>query len=201
VGTSLSFGAEPDTRLWAEGIAGGNAFTKETAVMVAAKPVHVALDTGTAISFVLFDDCVTRLGLDVALPVPMQQHTPGKTRLGATEPYPVSFFGNPPYELSVAIAHIPRDITLRSDEDLDGFIGWPGMKTAIWSFQLAEKLYGECDEIPAEVIATWTKLRISEQNGTLSLNFPDDGKGVRRIIVDTGNSEGIMLVPEHWNEW
>jgi len=71
------------------------------------------------------------------------------------------------------------------------------MKSSIWNFQLADKLYGECDEIPRETIETWTRLLISEQNGTLSLNFPPEVKGVRRIIVDTGNSEGIMLVPDH----
>jgi hypothetical protein len=113
----------------------------------------------------------------------------------------VNFLGYPARIGPLAIARIPSDVLIRSDEDLDGFIGWPGMKSTIWNFQLADKLYGECAEIPSEVIATWTKLLISEQNGTLSLNFPPETKGIRRIIVDTGNSEGIMLMPDHWRDW
>src|SRR3954467_3812182 len=56
--TSGSYGADPDTRLWVEAMNGGTGTTKENAVLVNGKPVHVAFDTGTAISFVLFEDCV-----------------------------------------------------------------------------------------------------------------------------------------------
>jgi hypothetical protein len=163
--------------------------------------VNLVFDTGAAAPLVLSETCVKRLKLKLAQPIPDTEAAPGHPGVGFTEPCNWEFFGNN-IRQSFPVYRIPA-ASAQSDEDaaVDGLIGWPLMRNEIMDFSLAIGRFSRAEKVPPEVIAQWPHFAISDARDTLSLIVPSDANGIQRIVIDTGDSGGVLLPHDLWLAW
>ncbi len=200
LGAALLASGSPESpgRLWAEAVNGGKIATKDTAVRINDKAVRLIWDTGTGFPLVLFEHAAKRLGLRIV--VPPKELNPGQVILGETEGCRTVIFGETPQEGSLAVASVPEDVRVWKDETMDGVLGWPLMRTNIWGFFISDRDFYQIAAVPA-LGPEWSHFEIPDDADTLSLRVANDTRGIQRVLVDTGNSDGILLPPDQWRAW
>lgn len=172
-----------------------------TDAVINGQPARLALDTGSAAPFVLFSPSVTRLKLTVAHPIPTDAGpVPGQAVVGETAPYDVQLPGQRSLKTILYFFDVPKDVPLEGD--VDGIIGWPAIAGNIWAFFLGhdDPLVTALDSFSVNDDTSWTKFDVRDGD-TLSLVRSGDHPGTPRLIIDTGNADGVMLPPVAWLAW
>lgn len=157
------------------------------------KPAKLAYDTGSE-STLIFSKTVRRVGLKEARH-PSGSPPPGKVMLGQTDFCRVKLRDDS-YSLKLSTLHLPWWWGF----DVDGVIGWPDMADDLIEIDAANAMMTGLKELPAET-RRWLKLPLYTHTGVLALEIPrEDGK-IGIVEIDTGNSAGVSLAPERWEQW
>jgi tetratricopeptide (TPR) repeat protein len=166
-------------------------FSNSTAT-INGQPVRLALDTGSAISF-LSSTYAKRLNLKVTPPGPGDEaESPwGKIPLGVSEPARVTI-GAQVFTVPLLVANYGKHSIAA--------IGWPEIQGHILVFDGGHRTIGA---IPKMVDTSgWLKLKIHrDQHEVLTLEMPRPDGGTGLIYVDTGNPCGVVLPAAQWKEW
>lgn len=172
-----------------------------TDAIINGQPTRLALDTGSAAPFVLFSPSVARLKLTVVHPVPTDAGpVPGQAPVGETAPYEVQLAGQRSLKTILYFFDVPKDVSLEGD--VDGIIGWPAIAGNIWAFFLGheEPLVTALESFSVNDDPSWTKFDVRDGD-TLSLVRDGDPPRPPRLLIDTGNADGVMLPPVAWLAW
>jgi hypothetical protein len=163
-------------------------------------PAQLALDTGASERIILFAPSLTRLRLDITRPVsPDPTPVPGRAQLGVIAPVEVELFGRVFPRTPLPFVALPLEIP--TENLVDGLIGWPAIARQLWGFSLGNTppVAGEIPRVPADLTG-WTEFSVAPGT-TLSLRFIDAGPMAPRLIIDTGNDDGVLLAPAAWRAW
>jgi len=125
---------------------------------------------------------------------------PGHYQSSISEPCSFQLLGA---KIDNAVLLVEPDSQDPAESDgLSGLLGWSAIHNGIWGIFLG---------LPRTVLVPLTELPAADHNGvklvvldddsTLSLRFADARSDNPRIIVDTGNNDGVMLPPEQWRAW
>lgn len=160
------------------------------------KPVRLAIDTGTGYPFLLMHRAAERLRLPALPPPnPMPESEPGHIIPQFTRLTTVEVLGTTLNEVKVGVFRPPAD---NRDFELDGLVGWPAVNENLWLFQLN---HTEAPLVPLTEMPTIpgaVELHV-EPEDVLVLTFSDPS--LPKLVIDTGNADGIGLAPARWAEW
>jgi hypothetical protein len=169
-------------------------------VRIDGRSAQLALDTGASEQVILFAPSLARLRLAITRPVsPDPSPVPGRAQLGVTAPIDVELLGRVFARTPLPFVAVPPGIS--TENLVDGLIGWPAISYQLWSFSLGDTppSADKIPRLPAD-LAGWTRFLVSPGT-TLSLRFVDAGPTTPRLIIDTGNDDGVLLAPAAWRAW
>ncbi len=147
---------------------------------------RLILDTGSDRAL-LTDTAAKRLGLNFTAP---PDGVVMEGVLGLSDPV----------RITAGAKTIPAQVQLGNIPGVDLIIGWPAVRDNILFFDGAIHAAGAITELPVET-ANWLKLTVAADDSTLSLNIPLPNETTGAILVDTGDSGGVVLPPAQWKEW
>jgi hypothetical protein len=158
------------------------------------KPVRLAFDTGAS-ELMLTSKAATRLGLAFTNGPNDSAPGPGRINLGTTEPC-VLCVGTNTIKTAFGVFEIPNALPV----DFDGLIGWKSIADSVlW----IDALKGEVIAMPSVPVeaATWAKLQLETNSDTLRMEVPSDRGTPSVILIDTGDSDGVNLPSDKWQDW
>jgi hypothetical protein len=166
---------------------------------IGGRPARLGFDTGTGMPFVLFAPSVGRLQLKVVDRPVAAEPTPGRASVGVTAPTRVEVLGHVLADAPMYFVEIPPEIP--PVDDCDGVMGWPAVQDNIWLFKFSGAT-PEVGMLEAVSLAGpgWREFTVPDGD-TLSLKFAGQHPDFPRLIIDTGNSGGVLLPPARWREW
>ena len=171
-----------------------------TEIRINGLTAQLALDTGAGEHVILFAPSLARLRLDITRPVPPDPTpVPGRAQLGVIAPVDVELFGRVFLRTPLPFVAVPLGIS--TENHVDGVIGWPAIADGRWDFSLGDTppSAGKISRLPAD-LAGWTRFSVAPGT-TLSLRFTDAGPLAPRLMIDTGNDDGVLLAPAAWRAW
>jgi hypothetical protein len=138
------------------------------------KPARLMLDTGSEPGILLFDSKAKTLGVHQTKAdmseTPAADPIPGRMKAQSANLEWFDCFGALNHDIAAWIEEIPYPAAaVVADENLDGAIGGPAVRSNIFFFALHQKAVGGLDSTPKET-RTWTRFSLVEQN-TLALRF------------------------------
>jgi tetratricopeptide (TPR) repeat protein len=175
----------PDERLRIEGRINGHA-------------VAVALDTGLDCGYLLFRSDLPPLGLAVPAPPAAATATPGKYPFILAAACTWDVLGTSLPGIHPLVLTVPGRF-LREEAGLAGLIGWPAVHDNIWVFNLGAGRIGVAPSVPPSA-AGWEHFALKTDLRILSLEA-QSGPKLPRILIDTGNADGILLPADAWRAW
>ena len=85
--------------------------------------------------------------------------------------------------------------------DIQGFVGWPALRTATVALTMAKNTIEIVDSVPSES-EDWIKLRVRPDRDTLCVEIPSaNGRPEGTVLIDTGDSDGVHLSAAWWAQW
>ena len=162
------------------------------------RPIRLTLDTASGADFILSSRAAQKLGLKTTPPNLSAKLAVGEVPFSHTEPCDLT--------LTIFRFHAPGivlpvvDLPFPDDANIAGFIGWTILRQYAFELRLAEKRIDVGIRVPPD-LQRWTKLRVLDDSPILALEM-DGGNGRSgRIVIDTGNYQGLILSPERWKRW
>lgn len=178
----------------------GVAFAETDRIYVAAKvnemPMRFGFDTGAGIETLIWRDVSEMLGVKTTRPDASLKIAPGEIRAGLSEPLALQFMGATLPNTRVAVVDGPSFAKWQ----IQGFIGWPGVRNNIWIIDLSHGQMGLLPELPD--VSDWLKYPIVQGAATLLMQVPvgaDHKPGI--VSIDTGSPDGVSLAPTLWAGW
>jgi tetratricopeptide (TPR) repeat protein len=161
--------------------------------------VAVAMDTGLDCGYLLFRADLAQLGLRVPESPPSESVAPGKYPYILAPPCTWTLLGTTLKDIHPLVLTVPTRF-LRQEVGLAGLVGWPTVRKNIWVLNLAVGRIGTAREVPAAATA-WTRFQLKTDLRILSLTDESEPKKLPRILIDTGNADGILLPADAWRAW
>jgi hypothetical protein len=168
------------------------------AATINGRPIRLSLDTAAGADFILSSRAAQKLSLRIIPPDPSAKLAAGEVPFSHTEP---CNFTLPTFRINAPGIILPViDMPFPDDADIAGFIGWTLLRQGLFELRLANKRVDFGVRVPTD-LRRWTKLRILDDSPIFALGM-DGGNGRNgRVIVDTGNYQGLILSPERWKTW
>jgi lipoprotein NlpI len=161
--------------------------------------VAVALDTGLDCGYLLFRADLAQLGLSVPESPATENVAPGKYPYVLAPPCTWTLLGTTLEDIHPLVLTVPARF-LKQEAGLAGLVGWPTVRKNIWVLNLAAGRIGTAREVPAAA-AAWTRFQLKTDLRILSLTDDAEPRQLPRILIDTGNSDGILLPADTWRAW
>jgi tetratricopeptide (TPR) repeat protein len=179
----------PDERLRIQAIVNGH-------------PATLSLDTGTGFGYELYQQVMPQLGLSLpAANFAMPNLAPGRVPVDLTSGSCTwTLFGITLNKIRSEMVRLPSRLANSNLADYVGVIGWPSIRENIWVLDLAEGKIDVAAKVPDEV-KNWTRWRIESGQRILSLVEDSELKRFPRLLIDTGNPDGILLPWDRWIAW
>jgi tetratricopeptide (TPR) repeat protein len=162
-------------------------------------PMAVALDTGLDCGYLLFRSALPQLGLSMPAPVPGRDVAPGKYPFILAQPCTWTLLGSTLRDIHPLVLTVPSRF-LREEAGLAGLVGWPSVRQNIWVLNLAEGRIGAARSVPAAA-THWDRFQLKTDLRILSLVDEAQPQRVPRLLIDTGNADGILLPADQWRAW
>jgi tetratricopeptide (TPR) repeat protein len=177
----------PDERLRIEARVNGHA-------------VGVALDTGLDCGYLLFRSDLPQLGLGVP-EAAGTNFAPGKYPFILAQSCTWTLLGTTLPKLHPLVLTVPLRF-LKEEAGLAGLVGWPAVRKNVWVLNLAAGRIGVTKSVPAEALH-WDSFQIKTDLRILSLvqEVKPQGRPLPRLLIDTGNADGILLPADLWRAW
>jgi len=176
------------------GCASNNADRMWVDAKINGKALHMAVDTGSTISF-LTQPVADDLGLKITEPPKNVYIPPGRVALGMTEACDLTLWGTT-IRTNLGVEKVPEYVRL----EMDGLIGWTQVRDKILEFDAEKREIRPLDKLPEDV-ATWTQLRIQPSVDFMIMDLPDFHGSMGLIFVDTGSTTGVEFSPALWKLW
>jgi hypothetical protein len=157
------------------------------------KPARLAFDTGAS-GPMLFSTAAKKFGLSITNLPNAESLGPGEIRM-ETEDCKLKI-NHSHLQTWFCVLDSPRGMEL----DLDGVIGWGDLSHNIMAVDAIHGTVSFLSSLPRKT-AGWTKFSIVTNSDVLLITVPRPGGPPYTVLVDTGDSKGVDLFPDQWQEW
>lgn len=158
--------------------------------------MRFGFDTGAAFETCIWRDVSDALGIKATRPEASMQLAAGQIGAGISDPLTLELNGATFADTRVVVVDAPPFAKWQ----VQGIVGWPSLRNAIWLIDHAHGRVDPLAELPD--VSGWIRYPIVQEAPALMIRVPADEPGKSGIVaIDTGSPGGVALAPAPWKKW